>query len=137
MSSVNSMDMTVKWFQSPRTGKFESNLSKFHSKGLVEICFNPLERGNSNQITRVKFIFRRRYKVSIPQNGEIRIKFEKRSNNFLVKTNATVSIPQNGEIRIKSSLSQASALVAAADCFNPLERGNSNQILPQLVSRIL
>ena len=39
-------------FQSPRTGKFESNSNKIEfgdSQKEVE-RFNPLERGNSNQI---------------------------------------------------------------------------------------
>ena len=39
-------------FQSPRTGKFESNPDKILMAhiDLIPLCFNPLERGNSNQI---------------------------------------------------------------------------------------
>ena len=39
-------------FQSPRTGKFESNFikEKKWQKDISSMRFNPLERGNSNQI---------------------------------------------------------------------------------------
>ena len=37
-------------FQSPRSGKFESNLTGLHIAKLVKYGFNPLDRGNLNQI---------------------------------------------------------------------------------------
>ena len=37
-------------FQSPRTGKFESNVENMEMLGSPQNRFNPLERGNSNQI---------------------------------------------------------------------------------------
>ena len=112
-------------FQSPRTGKFESNKNKGENMNKVQISFNPLERGNSNQIQKqrpsvssgkpfqsprtgkfesnpaaVRTSIHNRVTVSIPQNGEIRIKF--RSWLRSSRQSTRVSIPQNGEIRIKS-----------------------------------
>ena len=44
--------MRTRAFQSPRTGKFESNIKgaaiALFAQGIF--CFNPLERGNSNQM---------------------------------------------------------------------------------------
>ena len=37
-------------FQSPKTGKFESNEKKNGSQSCFLKGFNPLKRGNSNQI---------------------------------------------------------------------------------------
>ena len=38
-------------FQSPRSGKFESNLRKVATPRMtIKIGFNPLDRGNLNQI---------------------------------------------------------------------------------------
>ena len=38
-------------FQSPRSGKFVSNLSSLHTQVLLSsICFNPLDRGNLYQM---------------------------------------------------------------------------------------
>ena len=38
-------------FQSPRSGKFESNWSSMLRTGPMRVsCFNPLDRGNLNQM---------------------------------------------------------------------------------------
>ena len=63
-------------------------------------CFNPLDRGNSNQM----YLFSGEYSF-----------YE------------MVSIPQIGEILIKS-ITIALGIGFAAICFNPLDRGNSNQM---------
>ena len=52
-------------FQSPRSGKFESNpLFKFFSGGDKLKCFNPLDRGNLNQIAICAFNKEKSYPAS-------------------------------------------------------------------------
>ena len=66
-------------FQSPRTGKFESNFqykirpSNPGSSG----CFNPLERGNSNQIKVLMKVMSLMMKFQTPRTG----KFESNAKN--------------------------------------------------------
>ena len=115
-----------KMFQSPRSGKFVSDIYQQRLwKIFQQCCFNPLDRGNLYQIqyltikkiTRLKFQSPRSGKfvsdmsvmtrdieamerVSIPQIGEICIRYEdvvKYADNF----NPFVSIPQIGEICIR------------------------------------
>ena len=44
------MDLNVVRFQSPRSGKFESNLLTLCTSNSCKTSFNPLDRGNLNQI---------------------------------------------------------------------------------------
>ena len=66
-------------FQSPRTGKFESNGSM---KDIMEYvyCFNPLERGNSNQIANSKNMLFLGLSFQSPRTG----KFESNASKLIL-----------------------------------------------------
>ena len=90
-------------FQSPRSGKFESNdysHAGMASSSLWSRRFNPLDRGNLNQIEEEILHTKCKKKFQSPRSG----KFE--SNMFLKRWILKIS----------------------NFCFNPLDRGNLNQI---------
>ena len=89
------------WFQSPRSGKFVSNvLLQIDQVILLEqTCFNPLDRGNLYQITK---IYESPATVSLFQSP--------RSGKFVSDQKIPYWFQQN------------------IICFNPLDRGNLYQI---------
>ena len=95
-------------FQSPKSGKFESNIEQ--SKLLKEDCiasFNPLNRGNLNQIISQK-----------------EIKFDPNSFNPLNRGN------------LNQILKSKAMGLNSFQSFNPLNRGNLNQIGRRICYRL-
>ena len=87
-------------FQSPRSGKFVSNVAqKYTFLNLVLFCFNPLDRGNLYQI--------RLSSISVDDAREL-LKFQSpRSGKFVSNSAWFSSMKNTGALR-----------------FNPLDRGN-------------
>ena len=159
MKSPLMMLTIIVWFQSPRTGKFESN----HAESGTVCCdniesFNPLERGNSNQIRRTCWPKRRPAFKSFnplergnsnqmrraqpcypnlgvdpgfqsPRTG----KFESNLVGGKYWCFAPVywgfQSPRTGKFESNAQLRKEWEV--GDNGFNPLERGNSNQIRSQ------
>ena len=96
-------------FQSPRSGKFVSDSVNHEVGDIPCFCFNPLDRGNLYLIQKLTHKLRQKSQseVSIPQIGEICIRFEIFD---CVKSTLSqlVSIPQIGEICIRCNFYQTS-----------------------------
>ena len=91
-------------FQSPKSGKFESNPIRGNVSSSVLSCFNPLNRGNLNQI------------MTYPTNpGSVMTS----GFNPLNRGNLNQMVNKGG------------GLDPVEKGFNPLNRGNLNQIFAQ------
>ena len=95
-------------FQSPRSGKFVSDVQINSRLVGLYFGFNPLDRGNLYQIRS------HRWKGS---KG--------------VQVELLVSIPQIGEICIRQSLEAVLQLAMQVVSFNPLDRGNLYLIIDE------
>ena len=128
VTRVSARRLFLKMFQSPRTGKFESNQNTSTSRSLVDLnlCFNPLEQGNSNQIVCRSRLLLCVSIVSIPQNREIRIKYRRFSSRKKYWCHNMFQSPRTGKFESNVTVENMEMLGSR---FNPLEQGNSNQIL--------
>ena len=114
-----------KKFQSPRSGKFVSDFNQIGHQRRWRCCFNPLDRGNLYQIPRRYCYMGTCPHVSIPQIGEICIRYERIVQSL--PWGRYVSIPQIGEICIRFPRVGRLDFVPRWS-FNPLDRGNLYQI---------
>ena len=97
-------------------------------KVLVKLGFNPLERGNLNQIAIIKKLENELLRFQSPRTG----KFE--SNEVLVCFMFLPTIqfqsPRSGKFESNARVSRARHRYPRR--FNPLDRGNLNQIQTQI-----
>ena len=76
-------------FQSPRSGKFESNIEMDIRKLLIPGGFNPLDRGNLNQMVLSQILWLMESSFQSPRSG----KFESNEAGIKADEYKIVSIP--------------------------------------------
>ena len=91
-------------FQSPKSGKFVSNLQQYLSKRRVLKDFNPLDRGNL-------------YQISIEARG------------FQLEDLWLFQSPRSGKFVSDAQIVMVTYYILYMSSFNPLNRGNLYQIL--------